>query len=100
MNILFYALVWGVIPIGLIILFEISRSSSEIFMIYYDANPFVQIIIVTVEALNGSLDFDWLEIDNMGLFGTTLWIIFTSMGHWIISGLFLTAAKKNFKRNF
>ncbi|MHC4354123.1 MAG: hypothetical protein ACYS0H_15545 [Planctomycetota bacterium] len=105
MNFALAAAIWAVVPLLLVITHEVghirSRWYEDLAETYFDANPFVQAVVV-IDATAGTShpqNYEWLSSGNLDLFESTGWMAFCLLAYLTLGWLFAWRAKRRLRHN-
>jgi ABC-type transport system involved in multi-copper enzyme maturation permease subunit len=103
MNFAFVAVIWGLMPLLLIILAEITRLDNEFAELYVDVtNPIWHGLLITEATANGwshTGGYDWLELGAGNTDEATFVMLLVMLGYMCAGLLFTWRAKCRLRRN-
>jgi ABC-type transport system involved in multi-copper enzyme maturation permease subunit len=105
MNFALAAAIWAVVPLLLIITHELgdirSKWYEDLAETYFDANPFVQAVVVMDATADTSSpqNYEWLSSGNLDLFESTGWMAFCLLAYLTLGWLFAWRAKRRLRHN-
>ncbi|KPK78089.1 MAG: hypothetical protein AMJ79_01035 [Phycisphaerae bacterium SM23_30] len=101
-NFALAALIWGIIPLLLGLLGEITRYYRDLAGAYLDCtNPAVHAIVImdATTRTRGYLRFDWIEISDCNLWQATVFMGYVALGYMGAGILFAYLARRRLRRN-
>jgi ABC-type transport system involved in multi-copper enzyme maturation permease subunit len=100
MNFGLAAVIWGLIPLLMVLIMEITRMGDDLVENYCNAIPFVQaLVVMDATAHRGALGtFNWPE-GNFSALGSTFFMLAFMICYIFLGFLFAWRAKCQFRRN-
>jgi hypothetical protein len=99
MNFALIVVIWGLVPLLLVLLHEAAGLDQDVVEFYFNGNPIFQGLIVMHATANGwgHLDYDWIDF-NLDAVESTLFMFGFMLFYVFIGWVFIRFAKRRMRR--
>jgi hypothetical protein len=100
MNLVLAGVIWGLVPLLMFLVLEVSHMGDDLLQTYVDTNPFFQVVVILdATARRGHGRYGWAGLGNSDALEATIWMLACMAGYVSLGVLFVWRAKTRLRRD-
>jgi len=102
MNFALAAVIWGILPLLMVIVVGITREGRDFLEVYMNTNPFVHTTVIMEASVNKPGSYRWLSFGRQAVLDgveSTAWMLVCMVGYMLLGFLFAWRAEFRFRQN-